>query len=157
MNYASGLFNFLVCIFKYCTSLRVNYVIEIQGYCFYSNDIRKNSTKKRTTATAKADISAVLSPEGVFMMKVSDVILFRSFCFNLQFHCCLKLISIHLYFNHVGTLQQRHHYTVVMIYLLNSYFCFCLTPYYCCVIFMPTYCSIVNISVLLCFPHVYQI
>ena len=45
---------FLVCTFKYRTSLRINSGLEIWGYCFYSNNLRINSTKNRTAETATA-------------------------------------------------------------------------------------------------------
>ena len=36
---------FLVCIFRYCTSLRIHSVLEIQGYYFHSNNIQRNIKK----------------------------------------------------------------------------------------------------------------
>ena len=77
---------FLVCILKYCTSLLVNSVIEIQGCCFYSNKHRRNSTKKRTAATATAEVKCHLIPWWRIYDEISSVIFFRSLSANLQFH-----------------------------------------------------------------------
>ena len=54
------LYYFLVCIFKYCTSSRVNSGLEIKGYYFYSNNICRNSIKKITAATTTAEGKCVL-------------------------------------------------------------------------------------------------
>ena len=45
----------LVCMFKYCEHLHIISVIEILGYCFYSNNIRSNITKNRTAEASTAD------------------------------------------------------------------------------------------------------
>ena len=46
---------FLVCIFHYSSSSRVNSGLETQGCYFYSNNLRSDSTKKRTAATTTAE------------------------------------------------------------------------------------------------------
>ena len=51
---------FLGCIFKYRTSSRVNYELEMYEYHFYSNNLRSNSTKNRTSATTPAEGKCVL-------------------------------------------------------------------------------------------------
>ena len=51
---------FLVCIFKYPTSLRVNSGLEILGYYFYSKNLHRNITKKITAAATTADGKCVL-------------------------------------------------------------------------------------------------
>ena len=51
---------FLVCIFRYRTSSCINYGLEIQGYCVYSNNLRRNSTKNVTADTTAAEGKCVL-------------------------------------------------------------------------------------------------
>ena len=100
---------FLVCIFKYCTSTRVNYVIEIYRYCFYSNNTHSNNTKIGQEKQKYQRVRAVRLPECLFTMSVSAVLFFHSFFANIQFHWCSALISIGAYFKYTeGTTLSEH-------------------------------------------------
>ena len=51
---------FILCIFKYRTSLHFNSGLEIQGCYFYSKNLRSNSTEKKTTSTTTSEGKCVL-------------------------------------------------------------------------------------------------
>ena len=96
------------------------------------------------------------------MMRISVVLLFRSFSANLQFHRCLYLILIGPSFKYTGVKTSSEHcstkkLTVSIIYLLIALFCHFLPPYYCSVLFILTLCYIVIIILLRRVSFVYLI
>ena len=79
---------------------------KFRGTVFIQTISAATAQKREQQKQQHQRVSAVWSPDGVFMMSVPAVILFRSFSTNLQFHFCSAFIPIRPYLK----LQKYQHY-----------------------------------------------